>query len=160
MRAALSLAVLAFALAAGTARAQTPPQPPAPPAPHDLIRAHAEELGIAPEVVDRVQQIANASRMEHLRLQQDVDRQRLALDILLQVDEPDRKAVLEQVERLGDAESAMLRQSLIVLLDMRAQLTPVQRDALEDLLSRPPQRPSGAAPQGAPVPPSPPGMGF
>ncbi len=145
-----------------TAWAQQPPGPPGKggggaPA-HELVREHADALGIDAETVERIVEIAEAARDEREELAMGVEQAKADLGELLQAEQPDRQAVLDQVEVLGDAETAMLRHQLTVLLDMHGLLTPEQIKALEAMSFRPPSGPGG--PPGAPPPMGgpPPGM--
>jgi Spy/CpxP family protein refolding chaperone len=153
----LALALICSAALCSAAFAQQPPGPPsgasAPPPPHELIREHAEALGIEAATVEQIRQIAESARAEREAAEKAVKQARATLMELLQVDEPDRAAVLAQVEVLGAAETAQLRHSLEVLLDIHALLTPAQLKALEAM------RPPGAPPGGGPPPGGPPGGG-
>jgi len=146
-----------------------PPAPPAgaegPPQPHDLVREHASALGIDADTVEAIQRIAGRSGEERQVLAVAVQQARGTLSELLQEDEPERAAVMAQVEALGVAETAVLRHHLTTLLDIHELLTPEQVQALEAMApSGPAGGPAGGAPGGppggGPPPPGhpPPGM--
>jgi Spy/CpxP family protein refolding chaperone len=146
------------------ALAQQPPGPPpgvkAPPEPHELLEEHAEALGVDAETVARIQEIATAAKGDRERLAQAVEQARRDLGALLEAEQPDREAVLAQVDVLGAAETAVLRQHMETLLDIHALLTPQQLKALEAMAPRPPAGgpppgmggppPHGAPPKGGP----------
>ncbi len=138
--------------------AQEPPPPPGGPGhahPHDLVREHAEALGISDETVQRIQEIAEGSREEMARLQDASREARVALGSLLDAEQPDREAIMDQIDAVGEAETALLRHQLSSLLSMRELLTPAQVSALEAMN---PGGPGGGPPphSGGPPPGPPP----
>jgi len=120
----------------------TPPQhgPPGkhrgPPPPHEVIRKHADELGIDDETVQAIVDIAENARDEMHALHQVVRKESRALRGLLDADEPDRRAVHRQVDVLKSAEAAVQKQQLTTLIEIRSHLTLEQRDAIKELHQR------------------------
>lgn len=123
-----------------------------PPQPHDLVRDHAAALGIEAVTVEEIQRIAERARGEREDLQAAVQQARADLSALLQAERPERQAVMDQVDALGAAETAMLRHHLGTLLDMHDLLTPEQVKALEAMApgGMPGGPPSGGPPGGGP----------
>ncbi len=161
----LSLLLLSRLGLAGAALAEGPPEgPPGPPHPHDLVREHADALGIDAETVESIQQIALADRDERRALQEASKGARETLGELLEAESPDRDAVMAQVDTVGAAETALLKQRLSTLLAMRELLTPAQIAALGAMSpgSGPPgggpPPPAGGGPPPGPPPPMGPGM--
>lgn len=156
----LLIVLLSLSLAAPV-HAQAPggPEGHGPPPPHEIIRQHAVELGLDAVTADRIRAIAEGGRAERQRLQTAVQAARAGLDGLLHAEEPDRAGIMAQVDRVGAAETAQLKHQLTVLLDIRAQLTPAQRAAVETLLAHQGPPGGGPPPAGGPppgLPPAPP----
>ncbi len=155
-----SIAFLLFfvggALLAPGAWAQAPSEGRPPPHPHDIVKARAAELGIDAETVQAVEAVASGAKAERERLQEVVERAREDLQQLLEAEEPDRAAVIGQVEALGAAETAMLLHQLVTLLDMRALLSPEQREALGVFGAAVGPPAGGGPPPGSPPPGGPP----
>ena len=118
----------------GQALAQPSHRPPPPP--HEVIREHADELGIEDATVDQIMDIAENARDKMETLHLTTRRESRALRKLLSEDTPNEKAVYAQVDRLKAAEAAQQKHQLSVLMDIRALLTPDQRKAIEDLHRR------------------------
>lgn len=128
-----ALGLVLFISAAGA----TPPPPPdgaaPPPRPHALIEAHAEDLGIDEATVQEILEIAEDGREEMEQLQSTVEQTRQSLGQLLSAEEPDRAAVMSTIDELGQAETELLKHQIETLMEIRARLTPEQRQALERL---------------------------
>ena len=95
-----------------------------------LLEKHAERLGLDTETLGRIQAIADASRPEHERLAGEVHALRLEMRTLLGADAPDRDAAMRLADRIGAAETALDKHRLLTLLEIRALLTPEQREEL------------------------------
>jgi Spy/CpxP family protein refolding chaperone len=131
--------VLTFcALALSTPVLAMPPKhgPPGAhhrPPPHEIIRQNADELGINDATVHAIVEIAEDAREALHGLHEGVRDASKTLHQLLGEDTPDRKAVLHQVAQLKQAEAAVQKHQLTVLMDIRALLSPAQRDAIKAL---------------------------
>lgn len=127
-----------------------------PPPIDRVLERHAERLGLAAEVQERVREIAAEAEREGAPLREELARERNALHALLAQDAPDADAVMRQAEAIGAAETAMHKQRLRTLLEVRALLTPAQRQELvkifEEKRERMRSRHAGDGPPPAPEP--------
>ena len=125
----------------GTASALPPENGPqgkhrGPPPPHEVIRKHADELGIDQDTVDQVVDIAEDAKDDMRSLHAKIRQESRALHTLLSADSPNETTVFQQVDRLKAAEAAQQKRQLAVLMDIRALLTPEQLDAIKALHQR------------------------
>ena len=65
-----------------------------------------------------------------------IRKERLLLRSLLEADEPDEAAVMAQVDKLSELQTALWKTRLTGLMEMRSLLTPVQREKLVALRAR------------------------
>ena len=119
-----------------------------PPPPHEMIRKHADELGIDAETVETVVAIAEEAREEMDALRRTKHEEARSLRKLLSEDTPNRRAVMAQVDKLSLAEAAEKKHHLTVLMDIREQLTTEQRQAIETFQKS--RRPGHPRPHGPP----------
>lgn len=128
------LAAVALTLGvAAVSVAQVPPPHRPPPHPDDLLRDHADELGIDDDALEAITAIADSVRAQRDVLVLQMRAAHEELFALLSASEPDRDAVMEQLEVIGQAETALRQLEIGGLLDMRAYLTPEQWAALQTL---------------------------
>ena len=125
--AGLLLSVLALALPASAW-----PRDGGPHGPRlgELLERHAEELGLSAETRDAIREIVEDSHEEGESLREDVSSARLRLHELLAEDPVDRDRVIEQVERIGELRTESQKHRIETMLEIRALLTPEQREAL------------------------------
>ena len=95
-----------------------------------LLEQHAERLALDAETLAKIRAVADASRPEHERLADALHALRQEMRQQLGEDDPDRDAVMELADRIGAAETALDKQRLATLLEIRALLTPAQRQEL------------------------------
>jgi len=153
------LALLVQPFAAGAVRAEPPGgRPPegaaAPGAPPDArLEQQLRELGLDASQLEKTQAIlADAKRTREAidgRLQQAFEQMRT----LLEAETPDEAAVMSQADRIGAIRTEGRKAMLHALLAVRADLTPAQRQKLNEMMRRdgPPWR-RGVHPE-APVGP-------
>lgn len=128
-----TLPLVLVGLWAGSAMAQPEPpdgRPPHPPHPDEVLVDQAEELGIDEETLAEIKGIVGDARPTLDELHAAVRDERRQFHELLEQDEPDREAVFRQIESIAEAEVALHKLEIEVLLDIRALLTPEQREAL------------------------------
>lgn len=103
-----------------------------PPPPHEIIRRHADELGIDDQTVQDIVELAEQAR-SGMRTHHDTVREaRETLHRLLQADAPNRQQVMKQVDVVASAEAAQRKHQLSTLIDIRALLTVEQRQRLHE----------------------------
>ena len=129
---ALARTLLALILmgVSGSAYAQRPEPPP----PGGLVERHAERLGLRGESLERVQQSIRTSGERHRVISEELREARSTLRELLSRPSPDAARVLEQAEVLGRIETRLEKNRLEAILEIRALLTPAQRDELVRIL--------------------------
>jgi Spy/CpxP family protein refolding chaperone len=150
-RAARALAAaLGLAALAGTAAAGPDPHRPV----GGLIERHAERLGLSGEARAAVQAVVDASGVRHAELLADLDAAREAMRGLLSLPVPDADAVMAQADAIGALETALHKNRLRAIMEIRALLTPEQRSELlrvrEEERARPEREHGECPPPGAP----------
>jgi Spy/CpxP family protein refolding chaperone len=100
------------------------------PPPHVLIQDHAAELGIDQATVDKIVSIAKANRSDVMKTQHALQRERLALKQMLDMDQPNKADIMKQVELVGNARTTLRKLELSILIDIRNLLTSDQLDKL------------------------------
>lgn len=134
MKARLLVLVAAMAIGVASATvAQVPPRRAPPAHPDDLLRIHAQELGIDDTTLASITAIAEGVRAQRDVLMLEMRAAHDALFALLSASEPDRAAVMAQLEEIGRVETALRQLEIGGLLDMRAYLSPEQWSALQTL---------------------------
>lgn len=131
--------VLALPLAASLAFAE----PPAWSPPDERLEGHLRELGLDSRQLEKLRGVlaeAKQTREEiDGRLQHAFDEMR----VLLEQEAPDEAAVMKQADRIGAIRTEGRKAMLRTLLTVRADLTPAQRERLNEMMRRdgPPGRP-------------------
>jgi Spy/CpxP family protein refolding chaperone len=104
-----------------------------PPPIERVLEEHAERLALDADTQAAIRAIADASRAEA-----DAHRARLRelhvqMRELLRGDAPDVDAVMRQADAIGAAETQEAKHRLRTMLEIRALLTPAQREALVEI---------------------------
>jgi Spy/CpxP family protein refolding chaperone len=122
----------------------------APPPIDRILENHAEELGIDETTLEAVRDIAARAQAEEKPFHEALRAEREALHEELRRDAPDLDAVMKQADAVGAAETALHKRRLQTLLEVRAILTPDQRQGLVKLFEEKRKRIFG---EGRPPPP-------
>jgi Spy/CpxP family protein refolding chaperone len=136
LTAAIAFALIGAAVAVGAASAKPPgPGRPGPggPGPEHLIEENADRLGIDDDTRDAIRKIAEASRERSDALSERLHAAHEEMRHLLDADEPDEDAVMAQAEAIGALHVDKHKNRLRALLEIRALLTPEQRQELVKL---------------------------
>lgn len=151
---AMLLAGLGAAEASAGERRGPPPAPTAPPPPGDergpddgggpggmnpreglrLLKEHAKELGISDATLGQIKELARKGRDSRSPLDDRLEDARDKIRELMQSDSPDRAKVMAAIEEAGRAEIALRQHDVEVLLQIRALLTPEQREAVKKMM--------------------------
>ena len=116
----------------GAAHAQ-PPGPGAhrgPPPLHLIIQHRGAELGLDAAVTEEIERLGAESEEVVRPMKEEIEAAREEMRTLMAADAPDRKAVLRQVDRIGDLVHDAARHRAELSLKIRALLTAEQWAAL------------------------------
>jgi Spy/CpxP family protein refolding chaperone len=105
-----------------------------PPPAHQILRDHADELGLSDAVKRQIAELVRSGRESREPLRRAVRDARERIADLSRVDNPDRAQVMAAIEAHGRAEIALRQHDMDVLLRIRALLTPEQRQKLRDIM--------------------------
>jgi Spy/CpxP family protein refolding chaperone len=125
----LGIVLLALAGAATAAPAEHRRKHERPPL-DELLERHAGRLGLDAETLAKIRAVEDASHPEHERLADALHALRREMRERLGEDAPDRDAVMQLADRIGAAETALDKHRLATLLEIRALLSPAQRQEL------------------------------
>lgn len=90
-----------------------------------------ERLELAPGVESSVSAILDAARADHEALRSEIREAKEQMWSLMAQDAPDEAAVLAQAETVGALMTEARKARILTMLQVRAQLTPEQRAALD-----------------------------
>jgi Spy/CpxP family protein refolding chaperone len=120
-----------------------PPQGPDWSPPDERLAGHLRELGLDSQQLEKLRGTLSEAR----RTREEIDgRLQHAFDemrVLLEQEKPDEAAVMKQADRIGEIRTEGRKAMLRTLLSVRADLTPAQRERLNEMMRRdgPPGRP-------------------
>lgn len=100
----------------------------------ERIEEVAEQLELDQATIDVIKDEIFAARKEMVDLRAEVRRAHLELRQLMRQDAPDKAAVLSQVEKVGQRETALKKAHVELMLEVRAHLTQAQRRELRQLM--------------------------
>ena len=101
--------------------------------PGAFIEENVEALGLDDEALSAIRSIVEASKDTGDQLHAELRELHKGLKALLSQGTPDESAVMKQVDRIGAAEVAMHKHRLGTMLEIRALLTPEQREEMTRL---------------------------
>lgn len=99
-----------------------------------LLKEHAKELGISDATLNQIKELARKGRDSRGPFDDKLEDARDKMRDLMQSDSPDRTKVMAAIEEAGRAEIALRQHDVEVLLQIRALLTPAQREAMKKLM--------------------------
>jgi hypothetical protein len=118
-----------------------PPRPPMPPSPPMMVALPppaygipphvVEKLGLSKDLVEKIQDMTFDSNEQLITLEADLKRAQLALDKLLRSQNPSESAVMQQVETVGRAETAVRKNRISLMLQIKRLLGPDTWQKLE-----------------------------
>ena len=105
-------------------------RPPSERPPGGLISRNAARIGLTGPALAAVQAVVDASGVRHAELVAKLDSERDAMRALLSQPVPDSRAVMAQADAIGAIETALHKNRLQAIMEIRALLTPEQRTQL------------------------------
>lgn len=104
--------------------------PPRGAGPDRFIEEHAAQLGLDDETLQAIDGVVEESRERGRELSEDLREMHREMRDLLSQDAPEKSAVMQQAEAIGQAETELHKHRLAALLEIRAMLTEEQRAEL------------------------------
>jgi protein CpxP len=101
--------------------------------PGAFIEQNAEALGLDQATLDKIRTIVAKSKDEGDALHAQLSELHQGMKALLDQDSPDESAVMQQIDRIGAAETEMHKHRVHTMLAIRALLTPEQREKMTQL---------------------------
>jgi Spy/CpxP family protein refolding chaperone len=98
--------------------------------PDRFIAEYAERLGLEPQTLATLRTLVEASRAQAETLRLELRQAYAQMRALLSQEMPSEAAVMQQADAIGALELAARKQRLQVMLQIRALLTPAQRQEL------------------------------
>jgi Spy/CpxP family protein refolding chaperone len=128
----LVVCVLLTALAAPGGRQAGAERPPRDTSarPDRFIAEYAERLGLEPQTLATLRTLVEASRAQAETLRLELRQAYAQMRVLLSQEMPSEAAVMQQADAIGALELAARKQRLQAMLQIRALLTPAQRQEL------------------------------
>ncbi len=105
-----------------------------------LALNHAEQLGLDAATQETLQEIVSQSQARNEGLREELRAARREIRKLLETSTPDEAAVMVQADAAAAIEGEMHKNRLQAILDIRALLTPAQREELVRLVAERPRR--------------------
>ncbi len=97
---------------------------------HIMFEKHADRLGLDAETLEKIRGISEKAKEESSELHTKFQEARTTMHKLLSAEAPDKAAVMKQAEVMGEIMTGIRKHRLAALLDVRALLTPEQRQEL------------------------------
>ena len=104
------------------------------PLPHEFLRMHADKLGISDDVLEQVESIVAEVHESQRALGRDIKKLKIDVRYEMDVENPDRDKIMSLIRETGELKIKQHQARVGVLLDIRALLTPTQRQALKRLM--------------------------
>ena len=98
-----------------------------------FIEKHAEQLGIDETTRQAIQSLVEEARTGGREIRTSLKQARTEMRRLLEQDSPDEAAVMQHAERIGALRTEVRKNRLRAMLQIRALLSPEQRQALTAL---------------------------
>ena len=170
MRARVCVLIVSLALLAGVARAQPPqfaqePMAPMPGHPGDpvreklfppeLVMRHQKAIGLTPEQRTYLRDEIRRAQLQFTEMQWQLQDAMETVQALLEKSPVAEAEVLAQLDKVLEAERAIKRAQVALMVRVKNKLTPEQQEKLRQLRQRF-EWPEPPSPPGPPRPPEPP----
>jgi Spy/CpxP family protein refolding chaperone len=99
-----------------------------------LFEKHAERLGLDAKTLEQIRAISESAKEQTSELRTNLKQARTTMHDLLSAETPDKAAVMKQAEIMGAIKTDLRKQRLATILEIRALLTPEQRQELIEIV--------------------------
>jgi Spy/CpxP family protein refolding chaperone len=99
----------------------------------EVLEDLADKIGADTQTVTKIKDLAYNSNKELIGLRAEMDQGHLEMRRLMDLDSPDEKMIMSQIDKLGAVEIKLRKNRINLLLSVRKLLTPEQRTKLKQL---------------------------
>jgi len=96
-----------------------------------MVKKVLKDAGASDQQVRRVQVLIDETKNKTLDIKHELERARLDVEQLMQADNPDRKAIFKQIDKIGALRLQMKKLWVGTILDVRKELTPQQWEKVQ-----------------------------
>jgi Spy/CpxP family protein refolding chaperone len=98
-----------------------------------MVKKVLKDSGASDQQIRRVQTLIDESKRKTLDIKHELEKARLDVKQMMQVDNPDRKAIFKQIDKIGALKLKMKKLWVGTILDVRKELTPEQWEKVQML---------------------------
>ena len=106
------------------------------PLPHEILRRHADKLGITEDVLQQVEEIVMQARDRQREIRRDIKKLQADVHYEMDVDSPDRAKVMDLIRQTGELKIQQHQGRVGVLLEIRSLLTSEQKRQMKELMKK------------------------
>jgi Spy/CpxP family protein refolding chaperone len=96
-----------------------------------MVKKALKDAGASDQQVRRVQVLIDETKNKTLDIKHELEKARLDVEQLMQADNPDRKAIFKQIDKIGALRLQMKKLWVGTILDVRKELTPQQWEKVQ-----------------------------
>jgi Spy/CpxP family protein refolding chaperone len=100
----------------------------------EVLEDAAEKIGADAQTIAKIKDLAYNANKELIDLRAEMERAHLEMKRLMDLDSPDEKLILQQIDKTGAVEIKLRKNRISLILAVRKLLTPEQRTKLKQLM--------------------------
>lgn len=100
----------------------------------EALEELADKIGADSQTIAKIKDLAYNANKELIALRAEMDQNHLEMKRLMDLDSPDEKAIIAQIDKIGAVEIKLRKNRINLLLAVRKVLTPEQRTKLKQLM--------------------------
>jgi Spy/CpxP family protein refolding chaperone len=118
----------------------------------EALEEMSDKIGADSQTIAKIKDLAYNANKELIGLRAEMDQNHLEMKRLMDLDSPDDKAIIAQIDKIGAVEIKLRKNRISLLLAVRKVLTPEQRTKLKQLMPDKMCQERGCGKDGAPCP--------
>jgi len=118
----------------------------------EALEEMADKIGADSQTIAKIKDLAYNANKELIGLRAEMDQNHLEMKRLMDLDSPDDKAIIAQIDKIGAVEIKLRKNRISLLLAVRKILTPEQRTKLKQLMPDKSCMDRGCGKDGVPCP--------